>query len=157
MFRVSFWFFFRGGADGNFGTLVLLFFRKIAILTPVFCHYAFQSSQMAFFDPIFAIFSKNSNFDLCILPFAVKSAVYLFRTIPVPFAVNQNHLPRGCTPECAGMRVGVEGAAKSLHLPRLHALQVTPAGVSVEGDFVLGWPDVHCHPNLNSVSFPDLG
>ena len=33
------------------------------------------------------------------------------------------------------MRVGVEGAAKSLHLPRLHALQVTPAGVSVEGDF----------------------
>ncbi len=51
------------------------------------------------------------------------------------------------------MGVGVEGAAKSLHLPRLHALQVTPAGVSVEGDFVLGWPDdrfVHCHPNLNS-------
>ena len=47
----------------------------------------------------------------------------------------------------------MEGAAKSLHLPRLHALQVTPAGVSVEGDFVLGWPDdrfVHCHPNLNS-------
>ena len=37
------------------------------------------------------------------------------------------------------MGVGVEGAAKSLHLPRLHAIQVTPAGVSVEGDFVLGW------------------
>ena len=51
------------------------------------------------------------------------------------------------------MRVGVEGADFSPHLPRLHALQVTPAGVSVEGDFVLGWPDdrfVHCHPNLNS-------
>ena len=64
-----------------------------------------------------------------------------------------NHLPRPYASECAGMRVGVEGAAKSLHLPRLHALQVTPAGVSVEGDFVLGWPDdrfVHCHPNLNS-------
>ena len=90
------------------------------IFRPYFCHFL----------------KKNSNFDLCILPFAVKSAVYLFRTIPVPFAVNQNHLPRGCTPECAGMRVGVEGAAKSLHLPRLHALQVTPAGGSVEGDFV---------------------
>ena len=47
-----------------------------------------------------------------------------------------NHLPRPYASECAGMRVGVEGAAKSLHLPRLHALQVTPAGVSVEGDFV---------------------
>ena len=55
----------------------------------------------------------------------------------VPFAVEQNHLPRPYASECAGMRVGVEGAAKSLHLPRLHALQVTPAGVSVEGDFVL--------------------
>ena len=33
------------------------------------------------------------------------------------------------------MKVGVEGAAKSLHLPRLHAIQVTPAEVSVEGDF----------------------
>ena len=77
----------------------------------------------------------------------------LFRTIPVPFAVEQNHLPRPYASECAGMRVGVEGAEKSLHLPRLHALQVTPAGVSVEGDFVLGWPGdrfVHCHPNLNS-------
>ena len=47
-----------------------------------------------------------------------------------------NHLPRPYASECAGMRVGVEGAAKSLHLPRLHALQVTPAGLSVEGDFV---------------------
>ena len=91
---------------------------------------------MAFFDPIFAIFSKKIAILACIFcHFAVKSAVYLFRTIPVPFAVNQNHLPRGCTPECAGMRVGVEGAAKSLHLPRLHALQVTLAGVSVEGAF----------------------
>ena len=33
------------------------------------------------------------------------------------------------------MRYCVEGAAKSLHLPRLHALQTIPAGVSVEGDF----------------------
>ena len=118
---------------------VFAIFPENSNFDPCFCHYAFQSSQMAFFDPIFAIFSKNSNFDLCILPFAVKSAVYLFRTIPVPFAVNQNHLPRGCTPECAGMRVGVEGAAKSLHLPRLHALQVTPAGGSVEGDYSYGF------------------
>ena len=60
------------------------------------------------------------------------------------------------------MRVGVEGAAKSLHLPRLHALQVTPAGVSVEGDFVLGWPDGRlstatksdsdCHQKVPGVS-----
>lgn len=34
------------------------------------------------------------------------------------------------------MGVCVEGAGKSLHLPRLYALQVIPAGVSVEGDFV---------------------
>ena len=61
---------------------------------------------------------------------------YFSRTIPVPFAVKQNHLPRLYASDCAGMRVGVEGAAKSLHLPRLHALQVTPAGLSVEGDFV---------------------
>ena len=33
------------------------------------------------------------------------------------------------------MRYCVEGAAKSLHLPRLHALQTIPVGVSVEGDF----------------------
>ena len=61
---------------------------------------------------------------------------YLFRTIPVPVTVEKNHRPRPYASECAGMRVGVEGAAKSLHLPRLHALQVTPEGVSVEGDFV---------------------
>lgn len=36
----------------------------------------------------------------------------LFRTIPVKFSVEQNHLPR------------------------LQALQATPAEVSVEGDFV---------------------
>ena len=48
---------------------------------------------------------------------------------------NQNHLPRPYASEYAGMRVGVEGAAKSLHLPRLHALQTIPAGVRVEGDF----------------------
>ena len=59
----------------------------------------------------------------------------------VTFAVVQNHLPRPYASKCAGMKVGVEGAAKSLHLPRLHALQVTPAGASVEGDFVLGWPE----------------
>ena len=47
-----------------------------------------------------------------------------------------NHLPRPYASECAGMRVDVEGAAKSLHLPHLYALQVTPAGVSVEGDYV---------------------
>ena len=33
------------------------------------------------------------------------------------------------------MRHRVEGAAKSLHLPRLYAIQTIPAGVSVEGDF----------------------
>ena len=34
----------------------------------------------------------------------------------------------------------MEGAAKRLHLPRLHALQATPAGGGVEGDFVQGPP-----------------
>lgn len=43
----------------------------------------------------------------------------LFRTIPVKFSVEQNHLPRPYASDCAGMRVGVEGAEKSLHLPRL--------------------------------------
>ena len=62
--------------------------------------------------------------------------MYLFRTIPVPFAVEQKHLPRPYASQCAGMGVGVEGAAKRLHLPRLYTLQVIPAGVSVEGDFV---------------------
>ena len=38
------------------------------------------------------------------------------------------------------MGISVEGAAKSLHLPRLHALQTTSAGVSVEGDFDEGPP-----------------
>ena len=61
----------------------------------------------------------------------------LFRTIPVKFSVEQNHLPRPYASDCAGMRVGVEGAEKSLHLLRLQALQATPAGVSVEGDFCL--------------------
>lgn len=56
----------------------------------------------------------------------------LFRTIPVKFSVEQNHHPRPYASDCAGMRVGVEGAEKSLHLPRLQALQATLAGVSVE-------------------------
>lgn len=50
----------------------------------------------------------------------------------------QNHLPRWEALECATMRYCVEGAAKSLHLPRLHALQTIPAMVSVEGNFDQG-------------------
>lgn len=33
----------------------------------------------------------------------------LFRTIPVKFSVEQNHLPRPYASDCAEMRVGVEG------------------------------------------------
>ena len=49
--------------------------------------------------------------------------------------LERNPLPRSCAPECTVMGVSVEGAAKSLHLPRLYALQAHPEGVSVEGDF----------------------
>ena len=44
----------------------------------------------------------------------------------------------------------MEGAAKSLHLPRRHALQATPAGVSVEGDFAFG-EGVMCPQSVKSV------
>ena len=40
---------------------------------------------------------------------ALRLNEYLFRTIPVPFAVEQNHLPRPYASEYAGMKVGVEG------------------------------------------------
>ena len=48
----------------------------------------------------------------------LQSIVLYRRNLPLISLRDQNHLPRGCAPECIGMGVSVEGAAKSLHLPR---------------------------------------
>ena len=48
--------------NSNLDPLFLLFFREIAILAYVFCHFAFRNSQIAFLAYVFCYFLEKWQF-----------------------------------------------------------------------------------------------
>ena len=74
--------------NGNFGTLFLPFFRKMAISALYFAISPSRPAKWQLWYPIFAIFSENSNFSPSVLLFT-KQPLLLHRQVAAIRALRQ--------------------------------------------------------------------